>query len=193
MVDEELLGGLDDGQVAAVVAMLTHPRPVITVVGPAGAGKTTMLAAAVTSWQRAGIGVFGVGPSATAARQLRDGAGTAADTLRKLVYEHSPKQTTGHGPADPLWDLPARSVIIIDESGMVDTRLLHDYSRIAQANQWRTVLVGDHRQLDPVDAGGMFAELVDDPAVTTIELDTRPSTSLPATSPSTTRPRSIEP
>ena len=116
-VDEELLDGLDDGQVAAVVAMLCDPRPVITVVGPAGAGKTTLLAAAVASWQRAGIGVFGVGPSATAARQLRDGAGTVADTLHKLVYEHSVKQTAGRGLADPVWDLPARSVVIIDESG----------------------------------------------------------------------------
>jgi hypothetical protein len=36
-VDEELLDGLDDGQVAAVVALLSDPRPVIAVVGPAGA------------------------------------------------------------------------------------------------------------------------------------------------------------
>ena len=171
-VDDELLDGLDDGQVAAVVAMLSDPRPVITVVGPAGAGKTTMLAAAVTSWHRAGISVFGVGPSATAARQLRDGAGTVADTLHKLVYEHSVKQTAGRGPADAMWDLPARSVVIIDESGMVDTRLLHDYAQIARAKQWRTVLVGDHRQLDAVDAGGMFAELVGDPDVVSVELDT---------------------
>jgi ATP-dependent exoDNAse (exonuclease V) alpha subunit len=63
-------------------------------------------------------------------------------------------------------------VVIIDESGMVDTRLFHDYSQIAQAKQWRTVLVGDHRQLDAVDAGGMFAELVGDPDVVTVELDT---------------------
>ncbi len=171
-VDNELLDGLDDGQVAAVVAMLSDPRPVLTVVGPAGAGKTTMLAAAVTSWHRAGISVFGVGPSATAARQLQVGAGTVADTLHKLVYEHSAKQTAGRGPADELWDLPARSVVIIDESGMVDTRLLHDYAQIAQAKQWRTVLVGDHRQLDSVDAGGMFAELVHEPDVVSVELDT---------------------
>ena len=105
-VDEQLLDGLDDGQVAAVVAMLTDPRPVIPVVGPAGAGKTTRLAAAVTSWQRAGIGVFGVGPSATAARQLRDGAGTVADTLHKLVYEHSAKQTAGRRPTSVTPPVP---------------------------------------------------------------------------------------
>ena len=34
------------------------------------------------------------------------------------------------------------------------------------------MLVGDHRQLDAVDAGGMFAELVHDPDVITVELDT---------------------
>lgn len=106
------------------------------------------------------------------ARQLRDGAGTTADTLHKLVYEHSVKQTAGRGLADAMWDLPERSVVIIDESGMVDTRLLHDYARIAQAKQWRTVLVGDHRQLDAAYAGGLFAELVYDPHVTTVELDT---------------------
>ena len=50
--------------------MLSKPIPVICVVGPAGAGKTRMLAAAVDAWQTAGIAVFGVGPSATAARQL---------------------------------------------------------------------------------------------------------------------------
>jgi ATP-dependent exoDNAse (exonuclease V) alpha subunit len=63
-------------------------------------------------------------------------------------------------------------VVIIDEAGMVDTRLLHEYSRIARVKNWRTVLVGDHHQLDAVDAGGMFAELVNDPDITTVELDT---------------------
>jgi len=63
-------------------------------------------------------------------------------------------------------------VVIIDEAAMVDTRLLHHYSRLAQAKNWRTILVGDHRQLDAVDAGGMFAELVNNLDVTTVELDT---------------------
>lgn len=58
------------------------------------------------------------------------------------------------------------------QHGRVDTRLLHEYSQIAQAKNWRTVLVGDHRQLGSVDAGGLFAELVGDPDVTTVELDT---------------------
>jgi len=57
------MSGLDDTQAAAIRVMLDEPRPVITVVGPAGVGKTRMLAAAVDAWQTAGIAVFGVGPS----------------------------------------------------------------------------------------------------------------------------------
>lgn len=164
--------GLDDGQTAAVTSMLSDPRTVMTVVGPAGAGKTRMLATSVTAWQSTGVAVFGVGPSASAARQLHDGADTVADTLHKLVYEHSTKQHEGRGPAGGRWNLPEHSVVIMDEAGMVDTRLLREYSQIAQAKNWRTILVGDHHQLDAVEAGGMFAELVNDPDVVTVELET---------------------
>ena len=171
-LDEQTVVGLDEAQTAAVKEMLTNPRPVITVVGPAGTGKTRMLAAAVTAWTARGIPVFGAGPSAAAARELQDGAELSSDTLHKLVYEHSTRQRNGHGPPGIAWELPAGAVVVIDEAGMVDTRLLHQYAEIAQSKNWRTILVGDHRQLDSVDAGGMFAELVHDPDVATVELDT---------------------
>ena len=170
--DAELLESLDTSQVDAVVTMLATTHPVVALVGPAGAGKTRMLAAAVDSWRHAGIEVFGVGPSASSAQQLADGAGTTADTLHKLVYEHHTKWIQRRELPDRAWALPAGSVVIIDESGMVDTRLLHTYADIAKRNNWRTILVGDHRQLDSVDAGGMFAELVEHTDVLTVELDT---------------------
>jgi hypothetical protein len=159
--DTDALDDLDVSQADAVTAMLGTTRPVVAVVGPAGAGKTRMLAAAVDSWRHAGIEVFGVGPSAASAQQLADGAGTSADTLHKLVYEHHTKWAERRETPDRTWSLPAGSVVIIDEAGMVDTRLLHTYAQIAHRKNWRTVLVGDHRQLDSVDAGGMFAELAD--------------------------------
>jgi conjugative relaxase-like TrwC/TraI family protein len=169
--EPDALAGLDQAQADAVTAMLGTIRPVVTVVGPAGAGKTRMLAAAVASWQQAGVRVFGVGPSATSAQQLAAGAGTPADTLHKLVYENHTKWVEHRQPPDSAWWLPVGSVVIIDEAAMVDTRLLHTYAQIARRNHWRTILVGDHHQLDPVDAGGMFAELVEHPDVLTVELD----------------------
>jgi conjugative relaxase-like TrwC/TraI family protein len=170
--DTDVMQDLDPSQVDAVTTMLTTRRPVVTVVGPAGSGKTRMLAAAVDSWKRSGVEVFGVGPSASSAQQLADGAGTSADTLDKLVYEHHTKWIERRESPDRRWWLPAGSVVIIDEAGMVDTRLLRQYAQIAQRKNWRTVLVGDHRQLDSVDAGGMFAELVEHTDVLTVELDT---------------------
>ena len=57
------------------------------VVGPAGAGKTRMLAAAVDDLARHGRAVFGVAPTAKAARVLEARDRHAADTVAKLLHE----------------------------------------------------------------------------------------------------------
>jgi len=92
------LGGLDDAQAAAIRVMLDEPVPVITVVGPAGAGKTRMLAAAVDAWQTAGITVFGVGPSATAAQQLETGAGPRRTRCTNSSM-NTPRTVMGQAPS----------------------------------------------------------------------------------------------
>ncbi|MGI8792745.1 MAG: MobF family relaxase, partial [Acidimicrobiales bacterium] len=151
---------LDAGQAATVNGLTQHPTTVATVVGPAGSGKTRMLRTAADAWTAAGIGVYGLAPTARAADELAHGAGIRADTIDKLLHEHA--KPVG---ADPRYQLPAGAVVVIDEAAMVDTAKLWAYSRLANANGWRTVLVGDHQQLGSVNAGGMFAELVHDPDV----------------------------
>ena len=153
---------LDDCQAATVNGLTQHPTPVATVVGPAGSGKTRMLRTAADAWRDAGIGVYGLAPTARAADELQHGAGIRADTIDKLLYEHAKPA----GP-NPDYQLAAGTVVVIDEAAMVDTAKLWAYSRLANANGWRTVLVGDHQQLGAVNAGGMFAELVHDPDVAT--------------------------
>ena len=157
--------GLDAGQATTVTELTEQPTAVATVVGPAGSGKTRMLAAAATAWHRAGIDVFGVAPTATAADQLARGAHIRADTIDKLVHEHD----HSHG-RQPHYQLPPGGVVIIDEAGMVDTLRLWRYQQLAVVNRWRTVLVGDHQQLGAIGAGGMFAELVNDRDVPTSHL-----------------------
>ena len=51
------------------------------------------------------------------------------------------------------------ATLVVDEAGMVSTPALHQLVSLAEANQWRLVLVGDHRQLQAVGRGGLFAEL----------------------------------
>jgi conjugative relaxase-like TrwC/TraI family protein len=146
--------GLDVVQVDAACAVAGEDRLVL-IVGPAGTGKTTMLATAVTHLHAQGRPVFGVAPTAKAARVLGAETGMAADTVAKLLHEW----TRPERPAGPRWRLPAGSTVIVDEAGMLNTRDLHWLTHLADTCRWRLVLVGDPHQLQAVGRGGMFTEL----------------------------------
>lgn len=145
--------GLDPLQAEAARAVAGEDR-VVLVVGPAGTGKTTTLARSVRDLDIAGRPVFGVAPTAKAARVLSDGTGMAADTVAKLLYEW---QRPG-GPREPH-RLPPDTTLIVDESGMLGTTSLDALIALARQNRWRLALVGDPRQLQAVSRGGMFDEL----------------------------------
>jgi conjugative relaxase-like TrwC/TraI family protein len=144
--------GLDVFQADAAAAVAGHDQLVL-VVGPAGTGKTTALRHAVADLSRHGRPVFGVAPTAKAAKVLRDETAIPADTLAKLLHEWR----TG-APHDG-YRLPSGSTLVVDEAGMVGTGALAELVDLAVSHQWRLVLVGDPRQLQAVGRGGMFAEL----------------------------------
>ena len=68
---------------------------------------------------------------------------------------------TGSGVPDlrARWQLARGSTIVVDEAGMLSTPDLYRLTQLATNQQWRLALVGDHRQLQAVGRGGMFAEL----------------------------------
>jgi hypothetical protein len=147
--------GLSPGQAEAVAAVAGH-RDLELIVGPAGAGKTTTLATGVADLQAQGRSVFGVAPTAAAAEVLATETGIAADTLDKLLTEH----TLGTRPPDPIYDLSPGTTVIVDEAGTASTPTLAELARLADQHDWRVVLVGDPRQFSAVGRGGMFAHLV---------------------------------
>ena len=146
--------GLDMLQADAAAAVAGHDRLVV-VVGPAGAGKTTMLTRAVDNLQRDGRVVFGVAPTAKAAWVLGHETGMATDTVAKLVHEWT---RPDRSPLD-RYRLGHGATVIVDEASMLGTTNLTRLIDLAQDGQWRLVLVGDPRQLQAVGRGGMFAEL----------------------------------
>src|SRR5690606_33746926 len=73
----------------AVVAAVADGADLELVVGPAGAGKTTTLAAAALNLSVRGHIPFGLAPTAAAAEVLHTEAAIPADTLDKLLTEHS--------------------------------------------------------------------------------------------------------
>lgn len=146
-------GGLDVLQYAAASGVAGEDR-VVVIVGPAGTGKTTTLAAAVTDLHRHSRPVFGVAPTAKAAKVLGRETGMHTDTVAKLVHEWARPEGPG-----PQWRLPSGTTLIVDEAGMLSTPNLHQLTRLAASERWRLVLVGDHRQLQAVGRGGLFGEI----------------------------------
>jgi ATP-dependent exoDNAse (exonuclease V) alpha subunit len=158
------VGGLSAGQVEACAAVCGLAALEL-IVGPAGTGKTTALAPAVDELHTQGRVVFGVASTAAAAEVLATETAMTADTLDKLLYEHTrPDRPPGLG-----FDLPAGSTVIADEAGTVSTPKLADLARLADEQSWRVVLVGDPRQFSAVGRGGMFAHLINTHGAT--ELD----------------------
>lgn len=136
----------------------------VLVVGPAGTGKTTALRPAVEQLRVSGRPVFGVAPSATAAEVLSEETGVAADTIHKLLIEH-----TLDRPPDHRYDLPIGTTVIVDEAGMLPTDKLAELANLADTRGWRLALIGDPLQFSAVGRGGMFGLMVD--TFGAIELD----------------------
>lgn len=145
--------GLDVLQADAAAGVAGHD-PLVLVVGPAGTGKTTALARAVADLHDQGRAVFGVAPTAKAARVLGQETRIDADTVAKLLYEWHP----GRVPA-LRYRLAPGATVIVDEAGMLGTNALDALCSLAVSQQWRLALVGDPRQLQAVGRGGMFDEL----------------------------------
>ncbi len=139
------------GEQAEMVRRLTlEGDGVAVVVGQAGAGKTFALAAATEAWKASGRVVVGAAVARRAARNLEQSTGIASTSLAALFAE------LDHRPAG----LPRRAVVVIDEASMVSTRQLARLVAHTSRVQAKLVLLGDHRQLPSIEAGGAFRALI---------------------------------
>jgi len=139
------------GQRAAVLAVATSGQGTELIVGLAGSGKTTALAAVREAFEADGFEVIGTSTSGQAARTLKRQAGIEASrTLASLSWR------LDHGRLT----LTNRHLVILDEAAMSeDAALLRLLSAASRAGA-KVVLVGDHRQLGAVGPGGGFESLV---------------------------------
>jgi conjugative relaxase-like TrwC/TraI family protein len=150
-VEAEIGGELSGEQRQAVESICTSGRGAELVVGVAGSGKTTTLAAVAAAMEAAGYEVIGTATSGQAARTLGVGANLGESrTLASLTW-----RLDHHGLA-----LKERKVVILDEAGMTeDADLLRLVAHVEAAGA-KLILVGDHRQLGAVGPGGALGAVV---------------------------------
>ncbi|MER5641907.1 MobF family relaxase [Kitasatospora sp. NPDC002227] len=139
---------LSGEQRAAVLRLLTAGHGVDTVQGLAGAGKTTMLAAARQVWEQAGLTVAGGAMMAVAAQNLQAESGITSTTVASWLL----RIQDGEG-------LAGIDVLVLDEAAMSDDRTLAKLLVHTAETGTKLVLVGDEQQLQPIGIGGGFAEI----------------------------------
>lgn len=146
---------LTDGQQTAVRHVLASPSGVDVVIGHAGSGKTTMLAAAKSIWDSAGMPVVGAAVAASAAQHLEAATGIRSMSITRLLTDAALLDPDTGRPAG----LPRGGVVVLDEAAMVGTRAFVQLLDHAAASGTKVVAVGDPHQLPAIEAGGMFAAL----------------------------------
>ncbi|GHD21365.1 Ti-type conjugative transfer relaxase TraA [Tianweitania populi] len=129
---------------------ITGPERISAVVGFAGAGKSTMLAAAHDAWEAQGYKVHGAALSGKAAEGLEESSGIQSRTLASWSLSwDNPQGGAKH-------QLSRGDVFVIDEAGMVGSRQLARFISEAEVRGAKIVLVGDHEQLQAIGAGAPF-------------------------------------
>jgi conjugative relaxase-like TrwC/TraI family protein len=122
---------------------------VALVVGRAGTGKTFALGIARHAWQLDGYRLLAAAPTGIATMSLQGEGFEEVATCDRLLGGLDRGQE----------QLDARTVLVIDEAGMVGSRKLTRLLEHARQARAKVVLVGDDRQLAAIDAGGGFRAL----------------------------------
>jgi len=154
-----------EDQAGMVRDLTLSPDGVRVVVGKAGTGKTYALGVARHAFALDGYRVLGAAPTGIAATSLEAEGFEEVATVDRLLVELDQDARANHASRATQHDqaegavLDDRSVLVVDEAGMVGSRKLTRLLDHAHHAGAKVVLVGDDRQLAAIDAGGGFRGL----------------------------------
>jgi hypothetical protein len=131
----------------AVMEQLGTGGRLSVAIGVAGSGKSTLLKPLVEAWQHDGRQVHGI---ALAWRQSDDltEAGITAKNARAV---ESFLKSVEKGRLQ----LDSKSVVVVDELGLLGTRQLNDLLRAQKDHGFQIVAIGDPKQMQSVEAGAV--------------------------------------
>lgn len=188
---------LSGEQLAAATLVLASEDRTVAVQGLAGAGKSSMLSSVASVADAQGKRVLGLAVANKMVNALRDdviirnpdgtatGKGEANQTkiearsLSAFINEHIKGALAGEGPQYEASRAALKdTVIVLDEASLVGNTPMKNLLTIAnRLGVEKLALIGDQKQLMPVDDGKSFKLLQDGPAQTaTLETSYRQRT-----------------
>jgi len=138
---------LTQGQKNAVNHILNSTDRYIAVQGDAGTGKTTMLSFVKEQIKSYGYEIRGLSFTGKAASEIKAQTGISSQTIDSFLANKANNILRGK----ELW--------VVDESSMLGSRKMNQLITAAEKEDARIVFIGDTKQLQPVEAGGMFVKL----------------------------------
>ncbi len=124
---------------------MTTQNRVVAVQGFAGTGKSHMLNEAKAEIEGAGYQVRALAPYGSQVKALRE-LGVESNTLASFLKAKDKA-------------IGAKTVLVVDEAGVVPARLMQQVLQVAEKAGARVVLVGDTAQTKAVEAGRPFDQL----------------------------------
>lgn len=145
---------------AAALTELTASRFSVFV-GPAGAGKTTVLQLLCKHADIARGGILLLAPTGKARVQMWQKCGHEAQTLAQFLGQWGKRydSATGAYRMTKGEKFKSAKTVIVDESSMITEDMLGALIDALQGVE-RLILVGDPRQLPPIGAGRPFVDIV---------------------------------
>jgi hypothetical protein len=131
----------------AVMERLGTGGRLAVAVGVAGSGKSTLLKPLVDAWKQDGRQVHGIALAWRQADDLTE-AGITARNARAVQSFLKSVET------DRL-RLDAKSVVVVDELGLLGTHQLNELLRAQQEHGFQIVGIGDPKQMQSVEAGAI--------------------------------------
>jgi len=141
-------------------------KKILVITGGPGTGKTTIIKAVTTVFDRWERKVLLAAPTGRAAKRLAETTGKEAKTIHRML-EFNPKLSSfRRNERRPL----AGDAIIIDEFSMVDLALMHSLIKAVPASM-RLIIVGDKDQLPALGPGTLLRDFIESGQISVVWLD----------------------
>ena len=139
---------LEKGQREAIEMICTTKDRLSLVQGDAGAGKSFAMGHIKSIMEAEGITVRGYSPTGKATQSMKEAGLLESVTIDKILVSQNHQAQLREGE---IW--------LIDEAGMLGSRKMERFLKLAEEKKAKVVLIGDTKQFKSVEQGKLFSDL----------------------------------